>query len=298
MGDFLSTPNKRKHSSEAENAIVKTTKNRFYIFVEMRHYEKITKSKTTLNFNSTAPLRHKLNTIVGAVHRINNSCTTITDRDKGLELLLDKLIKNNYPQSLFQSKINETLSNLDNQKVKEEPDKELFLSLAFTDRRCDTIGSKMRSCIKKFLPKFKLTIAWRCIRVDQKILPRLKPNIRDNPNPPGVIYRFVCPCNSSYIGESKKPLLERIHQHQQPSRKSSIRDHTDSCTIYKNSVISSVGRNAGKSDKFNFFKNLFTIIDRNIFNVFDRRNKECTCISLERPSINVQSNSEKFLTII
>ena len=266
--------------------------------LEMQHFEKSTKSKTTLNFNSIAPKRHKLNTIIGGCHRIQNATSNNLDRKISLEKFEDKLVLNDFPRNLVKSVINETLENLENEIEKPKPEKELFLSLAFTDCRCDSIGAFLRKAIQKYLPDFKLTIAWRCIRVEQKILPKLKPISNNKNDPPAVVYRFKCPCDEIYIGQTKKPISERILQHQQPSRPSHIRTHTEACQIFKNSQSTAVGRNPSQSTRHKFFKERFSVIQKHIFDSFTREQRESVAISIEKPSINVQKDSQKYLTIL
>ena len=87
-------------------------------------------------------------------------------------------------------------------------------------------------------------------------------------------------------------------QHQQPGRLSHIKDHILSCATFKNSQNSAIGRKPAKAAKLNFFKERFSVLQKNIYDDFKRKNREAVAITLEKPDINIQTDSEKYLSIL
>ena len=101
-----------------------------------------------------------------------------------------------------------------------------------------------------------------------KPLLKPKPDLKERQN---VIHKFVCDCEASYIGETQKILQFRMKQHFTSST-SSIKEHIETCQIYKNKQ-----KPTKKEYRDNHFQDLFSILD-NAGNRTYRRIKESAYI--------------------
>ena len=75
---------------------------------QLKQYRKPTASDVVFNFNSNiCPKKYKISTLVGEIHRANNTCTTESDLNTALKNLTNIFSKNGYPIKLINKKINE-----------------------------------------------------------------------------------------------------------------------------------------------------------------------------------------------
>ena len=119
------------------------------------------------------------------------------------------------------------------------------------------------------------------------MLPLLKPQL-DMYKKAGVVYRFTCPCNAKYIGETARELEIRIREHNQKSRASEIYQHISTCEKYQKSLPTTTTK---IRSTYNFhFRQFFTIIKGNLFSYYDRTCIEAIFISLEEPELNKQKD--------
>ena len=70
-------------------------------------------------------------------------------------------------------------------------------------------------------PDFNVSFAWKSVKLNNVILPRLKRKVSDIESH-SLVYRFRCDCEESYIGETKRQLLARAAEHGQKSKMSEI----------------------------------------------------------------------------
>ena len=119
-----------------------------------------------------------------------------------------------------------------------------------------------------------------------------------------VVYKFLCTRQTceTYVGQTEKPLIERIKQHQQYCHARGIYFHIESCETYKNkfdAVIEAAVYPAPNSHKYsnlriNFLKSHFTILEKNFPTYCDRLNAESYYIRLLRPKLNEQKAHKAF----
>ena len=203
--------------------------------LELRHYEKPSKSEVTINFKkSLAPSSHKRNAITGACNRIKNASTNSDDEEKSFQKLKIKMSKNSFPKQYCADSIQKFKNKENNNEI--EHDKKLYLGLTFTSDRCNIIQRNLIRIFKTFLPKFKIMISWKCIRLNSLLTPLTKPK-KDTENPRAGIYHFQCHCKTnSYIGHTKRIINTRLTEHNTKSRNTEIGSHIQSCEIYKNAL--------------------------------------------------------------
>ena len=69
--------------------------------------------------------------------------------------------------------------------------------------------------------EFNISFAWKNVKISRLFIPKTKP-IVPKLLITGSVYNYKCFCLKKYIGESKRPLIIRIQEHQQGSRKTAI----------------------------------------------------------------------------
>ena len=147
----------------------------------------------------------------------------------------------------------------------EIPKKILFLQVPF----CEANEKRSKNFLNKFYnftnEKFKLIIRWKT-----RNLKSLFPLKDKDLHPACKIYKGICSCESTYVGETKRNVEVRYSEHNHPSGKSEPSKH-----LYQNinhvftwSVICSAPK-----------------IDRT------RKNLEAFYIALMRPNLNEQCDS-------
>jgi len=257
----------------------------------MKHYKKESKSDVLSNYEaSTSPKSHLNNCIIGSVNRITQASTDEENIKISINKLKLKLRKNSYPEKLIENKIETALKK--DTRQEQEYDKIFYLSLDFTSKRCSTIQNEILGILRKFVPKFKLIISWRAIRLKNIINPRLKAQ-RNSENPVACIYKFECPCSATYIGETCRSIEKRISEHNIPSKESEIYDHTRSCDIYQKQLKTKHKYNLTPSKKLKFIMDKITILKSRLFSSSTRKYVEGFYITLQSPTLNKQNKHRK-----
>jgi hypothetical protein len=258
--------------------------------IETKHFEKVSKSKVTLNFNAVAPKNQKIAAIHGAIHRAKNSSTNSNNFQKSLVEVAQKYISNGFPAGLVKSKIDNF------EKVRATPpviEKTFYFSATFSNPRAQKVGSKMAKLISSVTPGFKLNLSWRCIRLSSVTLPFLKAK-KNSSDPCGVVYLMKCPCGSEYVGETARVFSVRVLEHGRPSVKTAVFNHHQNCTTFQDELKKFAGVRLPKPpDRREYLKTLFSILHKNLFNYWDRILFEGIEIALRKPHLNEQILSKK-----
>ena len=173
------------------------------------------------------------------------------------------------------------------------------MTLPYTSFKCSKIASKIIRTVKKFLPEYQLRIVFSTIRLKFSIHPTIKPQ-KPTLETTNSIYSFVCPCDSEYIGESKRSLKTRISEHKTPSRKSSVQDHISSCPKFKSDLrkfkrdFSREHLHCPSNEMENkFLQQHFKVLEPNIWNRNERKIAEAIHITLNLPELNRQVSHRK-----
>ena len=177
------------------------------------------------------------------------------------------------------------------EEIKNHSERNYTITLPFTGKRCEKIARKISSAIRQITPEYKINFAWSTIQIRNTILPKLK--LRKQPlEKNGTVYCFTCPCEKSYIGESRKILTQRIRQHGWPSSKSSIYEHIKSCDKYleKQTIFKDQPNPAHKTSEltFEFLKSHFCTLSTGLQNYHRRVQMEGLMITIKRPELNDQ----------
>ena len=277
---------------------------------QFRQYRKKLKSEVIINFkNSVTPRKYKISTLTGDIFRANYCSSTKENLEDALQKLTKIYLKNGYPLKLIQSEIlkvkNRNFTSRVSkeeyeQKINEQPDKFGFLSLPFTSLQCESVGYEIINIIKNVTPEFSINLSWKNEKLSRFYSYRLKHSI-PNLNKIGTIYKFCCAsCQSVYIGETKRQLINRMSQHADPKHNSAISKHINEyCKKYQQSYREKYGYDLtaehpeAAKNRLEFIKGCFSVIHSNLSNLNLRKNCEAIYIKLENPFLNRQIFSRK-----
>ena len=259
--------------------------------LELKHFTKESKSRVMTNFRlSVAPKFQKANAIFTSVNRIKNSTTNSFYEEKAVKNLNKKLLENSYPKNFIKDKIE--YAQKGQKKDYGVVDEELYLSLTYTSERCTKIHENLLRIFKKFIPKFRIIISWKTIRIQNIISKKLKPR-QSVENPPATVYHFTCDCKSVYIGETLRNLETRIKEHGKVTDPTEIGSHIPRCEAYKKEFLTKHKYNQSAANKLKFLKSHFKIIRRNQFDYHTRKFTEGYFIHLLSPCLNKKNECKK-----
>jgi len=302
---------------------------------ELFFYEKPNKSEILTNFKSSVtPLNQKISTLTGEIYRRYNTTTCKFALDIALKQLTERFLKNSYPLMLIKKKIKE-ITDLNFEPLKrDESDivKKFYLSLDFTSERCYKIGLSLQKIFQKVSPKFRLIVSWRTIRLDRALGQFLK-KVPEKYDMNDVIYKWTCPCKSSYIGQTKRragirwcehvnstqanradPSVISLHMSScstldqqyktflsDPSTKNFPSSHRTKCSQSDYALKYFHGNNPPKIrrkfTKNDFALKYFDILRANLSHETNRKKVESFLILLHTPNINKQKDFTKFHTL-
>ena len=100
------------------------------------------------------------------------------------------------------------------------------------------------------------------------------------------------PCSSTYVGETKRILKQRIYEHG-TSDKSAIKQHIDKCPHFKQNLELTYGVQPMPKEKLNFLEKLFKPVFTNSNNYFKRKRLEAIFITVTKPDLNNQIKHKK-----
>ena len=155
--------------------------------------------------------------------------------------------------------------------------------------------NKSKKHNKRILSKFTVTFAFNLLKLEQNILPRLKPKL-ETIDVSHINYNFECPCQPNYIEESQLRLETRILQHRL-DKNGAIYQHIQTCEQYNQSLTDSFTNQPSDSEQRSHFKSHFKILSRNHFSNTNRKLSERIHINLQQPPLNRQVAHKKPLLI-
>ena len=294
--------------------------------IQLKFYQKPNKPDVYTNFSeAVAPKQHKTGAVAGEIFRRAYTNTTERGLDESLSNLQNIFENNSYPSRLVIKKINEiqnnnfTPSSKKSEREKDiqtHPGRNYTISLPFTAFRCEKIGRKLIKLIKNITPDYKLNIAWETIKLSSKI--KTYPNLKFKKpfdSKVNVVYEFKCDCDSSYIGETKQRLDERIKQHNiGGTQATAIKKHTINCPKFNDNLLNYFNTHKPinaciKMDKkgpsiianyqltlklrSHFLKTHFKIAGSNYRYYHRRVINESIYIKVKQPTINIQNLKPK-----
>ena len=104
------------------------------------------------------------------------------------------------------------------------------------------------------------------------------------------IYEFECPCQKTYIGETKRIIWERIKEHR-TDKHSHVFTHNQNCPVCNQKIFEKYEvdlDNAPDNICRDFIKDKFKILEKNLVHTQFRKTFEGLLITLKKPELNVQ----------
>ena len=237
-------------------------------------YQKPTKLPP--HWSSKTPKRYKRNAINGNLYRAKQISS---DMPSEVEIIKTKYQKAGYPPKFINSVIAQFN---DREKERKEQDEMIIPEMLFEERKpllliqlpyCQKNEEASKLFIKKLNNftnnNYDVRIQWKTKKV--KELFKLKDK---NQYPACVIYKGVCSCGISYIGETKRNVIIRWNEHNDIRKNSEPAKH--------------LLENFGHS--FNW-----SVICNAPNNIRERKNLEASFIALMRPQLNEQIESKLLL---
>ncbi|UYV78433.1 hypothetical protein LAZ67_16001341 [Cordylochernes scorpioides] len=179
--------------------------------IETKIYRKPTHTGSYLNFNSFGPICHKVAVVKTLSKRLTTHFTDKTDEKIEKARLFQELQNNNYPKEFIKKQLYTPKIPSTNNTQISTPN--MFCSLPYS-YGCERIARSLKkhNITTRYQPNQNLRSIFR--HPDTKQI--YKPEDRAN-----VVYKIPCKsCQAIYIGETSKPLSERINQH-----KSALKRH-------------------------------------------------------------------------
>ena len=269
--------------------------------LQLKKFKKQSASDVILNFSkSVTPTKYKISTLVGEVYRCNNTTTTEKELNNALKDLKTIFLKNGYPENLINNKISEvknkkfspsTVRQAREREYKENPERQANIVLPFTHQRCEKIAKKIIKIVKNVTPLFKINFSWTNIKLQRFFSPKLKlskPILEQN----GLVYKFLCNCEQSYVGETKRRLRTRIAEHFRDNKNviqnTAVFQHIKTCPNYKEILSSNLGEEPTRIQRKHFLEDHFKIVGSQLQNYRDRTSYESIIITMTNPKLNEQ----------
>ena len=199
--------------------------------IKSKWYSKPEKGEKTLEFNGITPFSWKKSNIIGFINRIIYSSYDDQTIETDLFRMRRILLKNKYPAQLIDNLIKQHKDNFKakrnyiwkeisengklhpkSPKVSREEKTIWSLKIPYSSPRIDRIVKKLKYVIKNSFKDIELNIIYSSKKLFSVFKPLLKPATKPTEKQ-GVIYKFICDCSESYIGETDRMLKYRINEH-------------------------------------------------------------------------------------
>ena len=219
-------------------------------------YRKPTETDLTLNFHALAPFKYKKSVVISFIYRIFRSCSSWNNFHDGLNAARIILNKNQYPSSLVEDIIKNTLNNLlsvpkdDNaSEISDTSESSIdsnayLVQVANKDKFKFFINYRGKPTEQLARSFKKLNAPCNVIMTTKKMkfeLPSLKPLV-PRMLQSNVVYQISCPgCNSSYVGQTTRHLQRRFKEH--TGNKGPVKTHFENCGIIPDqNIIKIIGK--------------------------------------------------------
>ena len=152
--------------------------------------------------------------------------------------------------------------------------------------------------MKNLVPEFLVNVAYKSKTVSQLFSTNSKGAVPfiETPN---ICYQFRCHCGSHYIGHSERPMIDRLQEHQQPSKAKGALWRILSCPEYlkkeKEIVIFDPSKKKiSKEKSYQFFLSHFKILQKSFRSHDERKKTEAFYIRVKMPDLNDQRDHKAF----
>ena len=229
-------------------------------------------TKFPIPWLSCVPKRYKRNAINGDLHR---AYRISSDFDKEIKCIKRKFTDAGYPVRFIMSVINDfnkKISNKDDDYIIppdffDIPKQKLLIELPYCPQN-ELVAKSFLKRLSNFADnKYDFIIIWKTRKM-RSLFPLKDRNMHRS----CVIYKGVCSCGSSYVGETKRNTLTRWNEHDTPNGN----------TVPSKHLV---------ANEHHWFT--WSILSTAPSNLFKRKILEAFYISIHKPDINEQMKSQK-----
>lgn len=210
-------------------------------------YQKPMASGRILNFASLHPMKQKINTAEGLIHRVRS--LTTDPQTNTSAIIVNVLSKNNYPRHIIEKLLERRRSerDVDNQNNSFHTIAETkFCSMTYIKGLSEKISKTIRSHSQD------ITVCLKSYNTVGQFFTKTKDPIPmlDKTN---LIYRIPCECGSFYVGRTSRKFRTRIREHELSVKKVPLADED---SILPTSLLQHM-----KKEKHKFSFNDASIVD-------------------------------------
>ena len=183
-----------------------------------------------MNYHALAPKRYKCSVVSGFVYRSYRTCSSWQNFHDSLRKAKRILEKNQYPPSLYDAIIKQTLDSIFGE-VKHPTEKPSTQSNTRSGKA--SLFIQYRGKCTEDYARVLHKINARCtiimtLRKLKTVLPSLKPPV-ENMLKSGLVCSLTCPrCSACYVGETSRHLKSRFKEHIQ--RAGPMKSHLSQCS--------------------------------------------------------------------
>ena len=269
---------------EKENCLnfldIKITKNNNKFSTSI--YRKPTFTGLTMNFQSFAPLKYKINLIKTLIHRAFSISSSYLNFHQEVEFLKNLLINNGFKLSIILKQIRKFLEKqYSTLKIYSTvPKQEIYLKLPFYGNESYIIKKKLQNLIRNYYPQVNLKVILTSnFRIKNYF--NFKDKAPDTVQSL-VVYKYICNrCNSVYVGKTSRHLSTRISEHIGISFRTGIPLTSPPFS----QIRSHIEESQNTHQNYRITKEQFKIIAKAPSN-YDLTIKESIFIKLSKPNLN------------
>ena len=249
------------------------------LYIENGIYKTKVYRKTTKlppHWSSKTPKRFKRNAINGNLYRARKITSNMS---KEVEEIKQKYLNADYPLKF----INSVISQFKTKQIEKEEEDELIIPQNLFKEEKPLLLVKIPFCIKNettskhFIKKlshftnnkYDIRIQWQTKKIKQLFILKDK-----NPHPANVIYKGVCTCGETYVGETERNAKTRWNEHDDIRKDSEPAKH----------LLHNIGHSFH-----------WSIIFKAPSNYKERKNLEASFIAVMRPTLNEQVKSRTLI---
>ena len=129
--------------------------------------------------------------------------------DQELGKIRSILLENGYPERVINSAFKRKLQQLNSNPVHTVKKCPVYLHIPWIGK----VSMKFKKQITSAVKRCFFSVEPRVIFNTRQLLPAIRKDVLPSHHHSNVIYQFLCPCDSRYVGRISQRLEERIKQH-------------------------------------------------------------------------------------
>ena len=174
-------------------------------------YRKKTFTGDYIAWKSFCPVKRKTNVIACLVNRAIKLCSDVKLSDE-LDRIREIFLNLGYPDRIIERTVERVVSNISRAKIddsEEERKSPVYLRLPYLGPTSNRFAQAIRRAVEDCYRSTQLRVVFKtrtCIAENTK--GRSPTNQQNN-----VIYKYVCHCDSVYVGKTTRQLRQRVKDH-------------------------------------------------------------------------------------